>query len=121
MARRNWKRTADRKYLINGKKYDMLVGSRRQVWNGTAYKTNPGKKALTKKHLMQKKNGNIVSKRKSATAKRQKNLGKYIDLARKNKGKKFQKMTKGLMKTKRKPKKTKRKTKRRKGTRKRQR
>ena len=66
---------------------------------------------------MQKKNGNIVSKRKSATAKRQKNLGKYIDLARRNKGKKFQKMTKGLMKTK----KTKRKRKRRKGTRKRQR
>ena len=117
MARRNWKRTADRKYLINGKKYDMLVGSRRQVWNGTAYKTNPGKKALTKKNLMQKKNGNIVSKRKSATAKRQKNLGIYQDLARKNKGKKFQKMKKGLMKTK----KTKRKRKRRKGTRKRQR
>ena len=117
MARRNWKRTADRKYLINGKKYDMLVGSRRQVWNGTAYKTNPGKKALTKKHLMQKKNGNIVSKRKSATAKRQKNLGKYIDLARKNKGKKFQKMTKGLVKKS----KTKRKTKRRKGTKKRRR
>jgi hypothetical protein len=117
MTRRNWKRTADRKYLVNGKKYDMLVGSRRQVWNGTAYKTNPGKKALTKKHLMQKKNGNIVSKRKSATAKRQKNLGKYIDLARKNKGKKFQKMTKGLVKKS----KTKRKTKRRKGTKKRRR
>ena len=117
MTRRNWKRTADRKYLVNGKKFDMLVGSRRQVWNGTAYKTNPGKKALTKKHLMQKKNGNIVSKRKSATAKRQKNLGKYIDLARKNKGKKFQKMTKGLVKKS----KTKRKTKRRKGTKKRRR
>lgn len=117
MTRRNWKRTADRKYLVNGKKYDMLVGSRRQVWNGTAYKTNPGKKALTKKHLMQKKNGNIVSKRKSATAKRQKNLGKYIDLARKNKGKKFQKMTKGLVKKS----KTKRKIKRRKGTKKRRR
>tara|TARA_B110000967_G_C18665659_1_gene450410 strand:- start:398 stop:748 length:351 start_codon:yes stop_codon:yes gene_type:complete len=115
MTRRNWKRTADRKYLINGKKYDMLVGSRRQVWNSTAYKTNPGKKALTKKNLMQKKNGNIVSRRKSATAKKQKNLGRYIDLARKNKGKKFQKMTKGLMKTN----KTKRRKKRRKGTRKR--
>tara|TARA_B110000967_G_C18581511_1_gene409941 strand:- start:6 stop:356 length:351 start_codon:yes stop_codon:yes gene_type:complete len=115
MTGRNWKRTDDGKYLINGKKYDMLVGSRRQVWNSTAYKTNPGRKALTKKHLMQKKNGNIVSKKKSATAKRQKNLGRYIDLARKNKGKKFQKMTKGLMKNKQ----TKRKRKRRKGTRKR--
>lgn len=115
MTRRNWKRTADRKYLVNGKKFDMLVGSRRQVWNGTAYKTNPGKKALTKKHLMQKKNGNIVSRRKSATAKRQKNLGKYIDLARRNKGKKFQKMTKGLAKKS----KTMRRKKRRKGTKKR--
>ena len=115
MTRRNWKRTADRKYLVNGKKFDMLVGSRRQVWNGTAYKTNPGKKALTKKHLMQKKNGNIVSRRKSATAKRQKNLGKYIDLARRNKGKKFQKMTKGLVKKS----KTMRRKKRRKGTKKR--
>ena len=115
MTGRNWKRTTDHKYLVNGKKYDMLVGSRRQVWNGTAYKTNPGKKALTKKHLMQKKNGNIVSKRKSATAKRQKNLGKYIDLARRNKGKKFQKMTKGLVKKS----KTMRRKKRRKGTRKR--
>ena len=115
MTGRNWKRTDDNKYLINGKKFDMLVGSRRQVWNGTAYKTNPGKKALTKKHLMQKKNGNIVSKRKSATAKRQKNLGRYIDLARKNKGKKFQKMTKGLVSTS----KTLGRKKRRKGTRKR--
>lgn len=115
MTGRNWKRTTDHKYLVNGKKYDMLVGSRRQVWNGTAYKTNPGKKALTKKHLMQKKNGNIVSKRKSATAKRQKNLGKYIDLARRNKGKKFQKMTKGLVKKLQ----TMGRKKRRKGTRKR--
>ena len=99
MTRRNWKRTADRKYLVNGKKFDMLVGSRRQVWNGTAYKTNPGKKALTKKHLMQKKDGKIVSRKKSQTAKRQKNLGKYIDLARRNKGKKFQKMKKSMAKT----------------------
>ena len=36
MTGRNWKRTTDHKYLVNGKKYDMLVGSRRQVWNGTA-------------------------------------------------------------------------------------
>jgi hypothetical protein len=106
---RNWKRTVDNKYIINGKKFDILIGSRRQVWNGTAYKTNPGKKALTKKHLIQKKNGNIVSKKKSATAKRQRNLGKYIDIARKNKGKKFTKMTKGMVK---------KSTKKQKGTRK---
>jgi fructose-1,6-bisphosphatase len=92
--RRNWKRTSDGKIMVNGKKYMMLVGSRRQVWNGTAYKTGHGKAGLTRKHLMMNKNGNIVSKKRSVTAKRKKNLGKYIDLARKNKGKTFKKMTK---------------------------
>lgn len=95
---RNWKRTSDGKVMVHGKKYDMLVGSRRQVWNGTAFKTQPGKKALTRKHLMQKKSGRIVSKRKSAQAKTKKNLGAYITLAKKRKGKKFQKMTKSMVK-----------------------
>ena len=99
MVNRNWKRTADGGVMVKGKKYAMLVGSRAQVWHGTAYKTNPGKKALTRKHLMQKKDGKIVSRKKSQTAKRQKHLGKYIDLARRNKGKKFQKMKKGMVKT----------------------
>ena len=99
---KNWKRTSDGKVMVNGKKFDMLVGSRRQVWNGTAYKTQPGKKALTRKHLMQKKNGRIVSKKKSAQAKTKKNLGAYITLAKKRKGKKFQKMTKSMVKGKRK-------------------
>jgi len=95
---RNWKRTSDGKVMVKGKKYDMLVGSRRQVWNGTAFKTQPGKKALTRKHLMQKKDGRIVSKKKSAQAKTKKNLGAYITLAKKRKGKKFQKMTKSMVK-----------------------
>ena len=99
---RNWKRTSDGKVMVKGKKYDMLVGSRRQVWNGTAFKTQPGKKALTRKHLMQKKSGRIVSKRKSAQAKTKKNLGAYITLAKRRKGKKFQKMTKSMVKGKRK-------------------
>jgi len=99
MVGKNWKRAADGGVIVAGKKYAMLVGSRAQVWHGTAYKTNPGKKALTKKHLMQKKDGKIVSRKKSQTAKRQKHLGKYIDLARRNKGKKFQKMKKGMAKT----------------------
>tara|TARA_X000000368_G_scaffold373875_1_gene325184 strand:+ start:316 stop:660 length:345 start_codon:yes stop_codon:yes gene_type:complete len=99
MVNRNWKRTSDGGVMVKGRKYAMLVGSRAQVWHGTAYKTNPGKKALTKKHLMQKKDGKIVSRKKSQTAKRQKNLGKYIDLARRNKGKKFQKMKKSMAKT----------------------
>ena len=99
MVNRNWKRTSDGGVMVKGRKYAMLVGSRAQVWHGTAYKTNPGKKALTKKHLMQKKDGKIVSRKKSQTAKRQKNLGKYIELAKKNKGKKFQKMKKGMVQT----------------------
>jgi hypothetical protein len=95
---RSWKRTSDGKVMANGKKFDMLIGSRRQVWNGTAFKTQAGKKALTRKHLMQKKSGRIVSKRKSAQAKTKKNLGAYITLAKKRKGKKFQKMTKSMVK-----------------------
>jgi len=55
MVRRNWKRASDGGVIVNGKKFATLVGSRAQVWHGTAYKTNPGKKALTRKHLMQKK------------------------------------------------------------------
>lgn len=107
--RRVWKRTSDGKISVAGKKYEMLVGSRRQVWNGTAFKTGHGKAGLTRKHLMMNKNGNIVSKKRSATAKRKKNLGKYIDLAKKNKGKTFKKMSKSMLKGKtRKSRKTKR-------------
>ena len=97
--RRVWKRTSDGKISVAGKKYAMLVGSRRQVWNGTAYKTGHGKKSLTKKNLMMNKNGNIVSKKRSATAKKKKNLGKYLDLAKKNKGKSFKKMRKSMLKS----------------------
>ena len=85
-------------YTINGKEYKELFGSREQVWNGTAYKTGHGKAGLTRSHLMMNKNGNIVSKKRSATAKRKKNLGKYIDLAKKNKGKTFKKMSKSMLK-----------------------
>lgn len=111
--RRVWKRTSDGKISVAGKKYEMLVGSRRQVWNGTAYKTGHGKAGLTRKHLMMNKNGNIVSKKRSATAKRKKNLGKYIDLAKKNKGKTFKKMSKSMLKGKTRKSRKSRKTKRR--------
>ena len=113
MTRRAWKRTSDGKISVAGKKYEMLVGSRRQVWNGTAYKTGHGKAGLTRSHLMMNKNGNIVSKKKSATAKRKKNLGKYIDLAKKNKGKTFKKMSKSMLKGKTRKARKSRKTKRR--------
>ena len=49
----------------------MLVGSRAQVMNGTAYKTSygaikPKGDALTKKHLKYNKQGRIVSVAKSS-------------------------------------------------------
>ena len=49
------------------------IGSRAQVWHGTAKKTSGG---LTKKNLFQDKYGNIKSKKASAKAKRIKNLKK---------------------------------------------
>jgi hypothetical protein len=78
----------------DGKMYKMLVANginkRAQVWNGTAYKTSHGVKGLTKSQLM-KKNGRLVSRKASKSAGKNKNLGKYQDFAKKNKG------TKGLV------------------------
>ena len=48
------------------------VGSRAQVYHGTALHTSGG---LTQKDLIQKKNGSIVSARASRAAKNNKNLG----------------------------------------------
>ena len=45
-------KSADGKYHIKGKKFDMLEGSRAQVWHGTAYKTSGG---LTRDHLFYNK------------------------------------------------------------------
>lgn len=56
-------KAADGKYHISGNTYQMLVGSRAQVWHGTAYKTAGG---LTKKDLKKNKHGKIVSRAKSA-------------------------------------------------------
>jgi len=56
---------------INGKKYEMLVGSRAQVWHGTCYKTSGG---LKKQNLMMNKAGRIVSKEKHTTAKKERRL-----------------------------------------------
>jgi hypothetical protein len=64
---------ADGLYHIQGHKFEELVGSRAKVMHGTAYKTEGG---LTKSHLMMNKHGRIVSKRKHATAKREKRLEK---------------------------------------------
>ena len=73
-------KATDGKYHINGAKYELLEGSRAQVWHGTAYKT-PGN--LLKGNLMMNKHGRIVSKRKHTTAKKDKRLVKAGFLTKK--------------------------------------
>lgn len=51
----------------------MTVGSRAQVWHGTAKHTSGG---LNKSHLMKNKAGRIVSRKKHASAKRDNRLAK---------------------------------------------
>tara|TARA_B100000123_G_scaffold181454_1_gene135049 strand:- start:4737 stop:5195 length:459 start_codon:yes stop_codon:yes gene_type:complete len=63
---------------MDGGKFQQLVGSRRQVFNGTAKKTNYGKNGLEKKDLKMNKHGLIVSVKKSKTAKKAKHLGKFL-------------------------------------------
>ena len=69
-------------YNISGKKYKNLVGSRQQVWNGTAYKTPGG---LIKSGLTMNKWKRIVSAKKYKTAKKEKRLEKYGYFAKKGK------------------------------------
>jgi len=64
-------RSSDGMYHLKGKKYEMLFGSRAQVWHGTAYKT---KGQLKKDNLMMNKRGRLVSKKKHNTAKKEKRL-----------------------------------------------
>jgi hypothetical protein len=64
---------SDGKYHIHGHKYDMLVGSRAQVWHSTAHKTSGD---LKKGDLMMNKHGRIVSKKKHTTAKKERRLEK---------------------------------------------
>jgi hypothetical protein len=88
-------RSANGKYVVQGKSYEMLIGTRAQVWHGTAYKTSGG---LTKSDLLQNKNGRIVSRAKHATAKKENRLVKsgfgtkkgvfgYVQLNKKTKSK----------------------------------
>lgn len=64
----------DGKYHIGNNKYDLLEGSRAQVWHGTAYKTAGG----LKKHELIMNHGRIVSKKKSELAKTQKHLKGHL-------------------------------------------
>ena len=73
-------KAADGKYHIQGKTYEVLEGSRAQVWHGTAYRT-PGN--LCKCELMMNKNGRIVSMRKHKTAKKENRLVKAGFLTKK--------------------------------------
>ncbi len=66
-------KSSDGKYHVAGKSYEQLVGSRAQVYHGTAYKTSCG---LTNKDLKMNKHGRVVSIKKSVTAKREKRLEK---------------------------------------------
>ena len=75
-------RKEDGMYHINGKKYKELFGSRIQVWNGTAYKTEGN---LIKKNLMMNKWNRIVSVKKHRTAKKEKRLETYGYFAKKGK------------------------------------
>lgn len=66
-------KSSDGLYHIGGNKYQMNVGSRAQVYHGTAHKTTGG---LKKNNLLMNKHGRIVSKKKHATAKKEKRLEK---------------------------------------------
>jgi hypothetical protein len=72
----------DGKYHIKGKTFDMLIGSRAQVWHGTSYKTSGD---LTKNNLFMNKHGRIVSRKKHETAKKEKRLEKHGFFAKKGK------------------------------------
>jgi len=73
-------RQEDGYYHIDGKKYGQLIGSREQVRNGTAYKTEGN---LVKKQLFTNKWGRIVSLKKHRTAKKEMRLRKYGFYAKK--------------------------------------
>jgi len=73
-------KSSDGKYHIKGRKFELLEGSRAQVWHGTAYKTPGG---LIKDKLLYNKHGRIVSRKKHATAKREKRLEKHGFFAKK--------------------------------------
>jgi len=88
--------TEDELYHINGRTYKMLVGSRAQVYNRTAYKTSGG---LTYDDLVMNKWGRIVSAKKHKTAKKEKRLEKAGFFAKKGKFGYVRKQTKKVSKS----------------------
>jgi hypothetical protein len=75
-------RQPDGMYHVEGKTYKILIGSRTQVFNHTAFKTPGG---LTKSQLLMNKWGRIVSAAKHKTAKKEKRLEKAGYFAKKGK------------------------------------
>lgn len=73
---------SDGKYNIKGKKFELVTGSRAQVWHGTAYETTGG---LTKSKLHKNKAGRIVSASKFKSAKKEKRLVKAGYVTKKGK------------------------------------
>ena len=69
-----YKKSPSGKYLIHGKSFEQLVGSRAQVMHGTAYKTTGD---LTSDKLTVNKSGRFVSKKKHITAKKENRLVKH--------------------------------------------
>ena len=64
---------SDGLYHVNGKTYKHLIGSRKQVWMGSAYKTDG---QLVKSDFIMNKHRRIVSAKKHASAKRDNRLVK---------------------------------------------
>jgi len=77
-----YKKGSNGQYQINGRSYEKLIGSRAQVYHGTAYKTKYG---LKKDNLLYNKHGRIVSRIKHNTAKREKRLEKHGYFTKKGK------------------------------------
>ena len=69
-----YSKNADGKYHIKGNTFELLIGTRAQVWHKTAYKTSGG---LRKMDLVQNDKGRIVSKSKYLTAKKENRLLKH--------------------------------------------
>jgi hypothetical protein len=67
-------KSSDGKYHIKGEVFELLLGTRAQVWHKTAYKTTGG---LRKMDLLQTTKGRIVSKAKHTTAKKEQRLLKH--------------------------------------------
>ena len=72
MVKRTQK-SKDGLYHSNKGSFENNIGSRAQVWHGTAKKTSGG---LHKSDLLMNKQGRIVSAKKSKTAKKDKRLEK---------------------------------------------